>query len=60
MARALNSCMPQLNGNTLGLAVSDLSEIAALASYFVVVAPDTMHMDTNLECSMRTYQTRGW
>jgi len=54
------SCMPQRNGNTLSLAVSDLSDVAAVAGYFVVVAPSTMHVNTGLECDLSTYQARGW
>ncbi|KAL3920924.1 MAG: hypothetical protein SGPRY_005079, partial [Prymnesium sp.] len=54
------SCMPQLNRTTLGLAVSDLSEVAALASYFVVVAPPTTHCDSQEPSDMTSYQSRGW
>ncbi|KAL1520605.1 hypothetical protein AB1Y20_022180 [Prymnesium parvum] len=54
------SCMPQLNSTTLSLAVSDLSEVAALASYFVVVAPAAVHTDTKTVCDMESYQSRGW
>jgi len=54
------SCMPQQNPTTLSLAVSDLSEVAALASYFVVVTPTTIHCDTHLICDTASYQSRGW
>ncbi|KAL1520672.1 hypothetical protein AB1Y20_022242 [Prymnesium parvum] len=54
------SCMPQLNPTTLSLAVSDLSEVAALATYFVVIAPPAVHLDTQQLCDMETYQRRGW
>jgi len=54
------SCMPQLNQTTLGLAVSDLSEVACLATFFVVVAPPTMHQDSRAKCDLISYQARGW
>ncbi|KAL3928677.1 MAG: hypothetical protein SGPRY_002286 [Prymnesium sp.] len=54
------SCIPQLNPTTLGLAVSDLSEVAALASYLVVVAPPTTHCDSHEPSNMTSYQSRGW
>lgn len=58
--RSSLSCMPQLNPTTLGLAVSDLSEVAALATYFVVVAPPTTHCNTGEPSNMKSYQSRGW
>ncbi|KAL1514916.1 hypothetical protein AB1Y20_003996 [Prymnesium parvum] len=54
------SCMPQQNPTTLALAVSDLSEVAALASYFVVVTPTATHADTLEQCDTASYQSRGW
>ncbi|KAL1499200.1 hypothetical protein AB1Y20_013708 [Prymnesium parvum] len=54
------SCMPQLNQTTLGLAVSDLSEVACLATFFVVVAPPTLHQDSGAKCDLISYQARGW
>ncbi|KAL1515118.1 hypothetical protein AB1Y20_004181 [Prymnesium parvum] len=54
------SCMPQQNPTTLSLAVSDLSEVAALASYFVVVTPTTTHTNTLATCDTASYQSRGW
>eukprot|EP00966_Prymnesium_polylepis_P108780 2518021-Prymnesium_polylepis.1 len=54
------SCMPQRNSTTLRLAVSDLSEVASLATYFVVTAPPVVHADTGEACDTSTYQARGW
>lgn len=54
------SCMPQLNSTTLKLAVSDLAEVAALATYLVVVCPPAVHSDTKDMCDMASYQSRGW
>ncbi|KAL1520610.1 hypothetical protein AB1Y20_022184 [Prymnesium parvum] len=55
-----HSCLPQLNRTTLSLAVSDLSEIASIATFFVVIAPPTVHHDTDTICDIMSYQSRGW
>lgn len=54
------SCMPQLNKHTRRLAAADLAEIAALSTYFVVVAPNTPHCDKGCKCDLTSYQSQGW
>ncbi|KAL1520688.1 hypothetical protein AB1Y20_022257 [Prymnesium parvum] len=54
------SCLPQLNRTTLSLAVSDLSEVAAIATYFVAIVPPSLHQDTQRTSDILSYQLRGW
>ncbi|KAL3892752.1 MAG: hypothetical protein SGPRY_014821, partial [Prymnesium sp.] len=53
------SSMPQRNGVTMGLVLTDLSEIAPVCTHFVVIAPETIHLDTSEQCGMDSYQSRG-
>jgi hypothetical protein len=41
-------------------AIASIAVYACCASYFVVVAPEAVHTDTNQLCNAETYARRGW
>ena len=62
---ALRSCgsyvsIPQANKTLQLLAIESLATYASLCSYFLVLAPNAVHVDTLKQCDTRTYSRRGW
>ena len=41
-------------------AVGSLPVYASVADQFVIIAPKTIHCDSNRQCDLDTYQARGW
>jgi hypothetical protein len=54
------ACIPQANASVQNLAIRSLAVYASSATYFVVCAPETKHMDLDDVCDLRTYQRRMW
>ncbi|KAL1521120.1 hypothetical protein AB1Y20_022674 [Prymnesium parvum] len=52
--------IPQQHTGLQILAISSLPVYAALANYFLVVAPTAVHATTGKECDLSTYVRRGW
>jgi len=54
------SSIPQANPSTQNLAIRSLAAYASSATYFIIVAPDTPHVDLDEMCDLDTYQKRMW
>jgi hypothetical protein len=54
------SCIPQANSSVQNLAIRSLAVYASSATYFVICAPETKHMDLDDVCDVETYQRRMW
>jgi len=54
------SCIPQANRSIQNLAIRSLAAYASSATYFVICAPDTLHIDLDDKCDLVTYQKRMW
>ena len=52
--------IPQANKTLQLLAIESLATYASLCSYFLVLAPNAVHVDTLKQCDTRTYSRRGW
>ena len=52
--------IPQQNKTLQLLAIESLATFASLCSYFLVLAPNAMHVDTLKPCDTTTYSRRGW
>ncbi|KAL1529634.1 hypothetical protein AB1Y20_000576 [Prymnesium parvum] len=52
--------IPQKLQNTQLLAIHSLAIYARCCRYFIIVAPQVLHADSQLECSPATYLKRGW
>jgi len=52
--------IPQANMNMRLAAINTLGVFSSLAQYFVVVAPDSVHKDTEQKVNKASYQRRGW
>ena len=51
--------IPQINQSEQKLAIASLPTFAAVCNYFVVVAPNTIHADTDDVCDSRSYRRRA-
>jgi hypothetical protein len=51
--------IPQQSIPLMQLAVDSLAVYAAMCKYFVVIAPNAVHENTN-ECNLASYARRGW
>ena len=54
------SSIPQVNRVLQKLSIDTLSVYASVCTYFVIVAPETVHLGTGLPCNKETYSRRGW
>ena len=52
--------IPQANKTLQKLAIESLAVYASLCSYFLVLAPNAVHVDTLKPCDIHTYGRRGW
>lgn len=52
--------IPQKNPNLRLAAINTLGVFSSAASFFVVVAPNTVHKDTKKVVDKESYQRRGW
>jgi len=52
--------IPQLTAATQRQAISSISTYAAVARYFIVVAPETQHADSEASIGQDSYLSRGW
>jgi len=52
--------IPQKNRAEQRLAIASLPTFASCCDYFVVVAPDAVHQQTNSVCDSRSYRKRAW
>jgi len=52
--------IPQKNTGEQKLAMASLPTFAAVCNYFVVVAPETVHADTDCKCDAVSYRRRAW
>lgn len=52
------SCIPQANASVQNLAIRSLAVYASSATYFVICAPDTKHVDLDDLCDLTTYQVK--
>jgi len=50
----------QVNRSAQALCINSLPLFASVADAFVMVAPQTEHIDTELPCDWETYSRRGW
>ncbi len=53
-------CLPQANTSAQNLTIRSVAAYAASATYFIMVAPETMHADLDEVCDIDTYQERVW
>jgi hypothetical protein len=54
------SSIPQVNRVLQKLSIDTLSVYASVCTFFVIVAPETVHLGTGLPCNKETYSRRGW
>ena len=54
------SSIPQANRVLQKLSIDTLSVYASVCTFFVIVAPETVHLGTGLPCNKETYSRRGW
>ena len=52
--------IPQQNRTLQKLAIDSLATYASTCAFFLVLAPDAIHADTQLLCNQATYGRRGW
>ena len=52
--------IPQACKYTQTLSISSLAVYASHLRYFVIVTPDTIHVDKSTACDYATYSRRGW
>ena len=52
--------IPQVNPTLKQLAIESLAIYSSACSYFLVLAPDAVHSDTQLVCDQASYSRRGW
>jgi len=53
-------CIPQKARQVQMLAVSSLPAVSSSLHAFVIVAPSATHLNTSEECSVTSYNRRGW
>ena len=54
------SSIPQVNRVLQKLSIDTLSVYASVCTFFVIVAPETVHLGTGQPCNKETYSRRGW
>lgn len=52
--------IPQHNEATKALAIGSIALYASFTSFFLVCAPETIHLDSGATCDAETYLARGW
>ena len=52
--------IPQRNKTLQQLSIRSLALYASIPDAFIVIAPPTIHSDSQLRCDAETYQRRGW
>ena len=43
-----------------GMAIAALPSYSASSDFFVVIAPEALHKNTNTQCDVQSYAARGW